>query len=193
MEKSSKLKYLTCLSIVVLLLATTGCTCPSCDSDSEYNPKSKTEEPSKNNLTEILEQSSFPPKKDITLPVKPTKLEAQATIEGVDRNNNQVRDDLEHVVYQILNFTQETELTAEYNQVLEVIKYIQPSQDNTQIIDQHDFYCKYVALPAVVKNNLSMGFLQNMVTDTEEREKAFFERLKRSEFSTDAEVCDVQP
>ncbi len=190
MNKPSSLKKLTCLFVVSLLLTVTGCTWPA---DSESDSEFQAEQIAKDDLVKVVEQNVFPPVKDITLPVKPTKLEAQATIIGIDRNNNQVRDDLEHVVYQVLNFAQETELTTEYNQVLDLVKYIQPTADSNQIIDQHDFYCKYVALPEVVKNELSMEYLQSMVTDTAEREEAFFERLKRSEFSTGAEVCDVQP
>lgn len=136
-----------------------------------------------------LDNLTNPAKVGITLPPEPTDEQAKVGLMGVDTNNNQVRDDIEHTIYQAVSLSDPPITANEYQQALDLIKYIQPNNDPNQSIDQHTFYCKYVALSSTLKNKLSMGFLEYLVTDTKERGEAFEKKFINSS-STGEEICN---
>lgn len=136
-----------------------------------------------------LDNLTNPAKVGITLPPEPTDEQSKTGLMGVDTNNNQVRDDIEHTIYQAVSLSDPPITTNEYQQALDLIKYIQPNNDPNQSIDQHTFYCKYVALSSTLKNKLSMGFLEYLVTDTKERGEAYQQKFINSS-STGEEICN---
>lgn len=155
--------------------------------DNKPNPINNSKTPIVIDTT--LDNLTNPAKVGITLPPEPTDEQAKATLVGVDNNNNQVRDDIEHTIYQAVSLSDPPITANEYEQALDLIRYIQPSNDPNQSIDQHTFYCKYVALSSTFKNELSMGFLEYLMTDTKERGEAYYNKLIRSS-STGEEVCN---
>ena len=175
------------LNFTLLLLSCgliiTGCGGGSENSDTS-SPTSETKLPlTKENITSIILPNNS------KLPPKPDKTENNKTLSGVDANNNNIRDDLEHIAYQSTQFAQTSDKKEEYEKLIELIKYIQPTGATSQIIEQHKFYCEYRNLPENVRDNISMQRLQDIVTDTLERKKAFYNSLVKTSGNTGEEIC----
>lgn len=123
-----------------------------------------------------------------SLPAAPDATASKASVAGVDTNSNGVRDDVEITTAQVLFDGPGGISAADYNQVLDIIKYIQPSE-TTKTIDQRNFYCQYRALPEAVRSRLSMQMLINMVTDTRTRKQAYQSQSINTSGSLGAEYC----
>lgn len=189
--KKKTLKYCSILATSLLIL--TACNNSNSSSKNSINQQnssnSQKNEDASTSTTEFnIDDLTNPNDLGITLPPEPTEEQASATLTGIDTNNNQVRDDIEHTIYQAISLSDPPITANEYQQALDMIKYIQPTNDPNQLIDQHTFYCKYTSLPETFKNELSMSFLQYLVTDTKDRGDSFYKKLIKSS-STGEEVC----
>lgn len=154
--------------------------------DNKPNPINNSKTPIVIDTT--LDNLTNPAKVGITLPPEPTDEQAKATLVGVDNNNNQVRDDIEYTIYQSVSLSDPPITANEYQQALDLIKYIQPNNDQTQSINEEEFYCKYIALPKKIQDEIDMSGFEYMVTDTEERYKAYRQKLIPST-STKEIIC----
>ena len=123
------------------------------------------------------------------LPQKPTKQEDDLTINGVDINNNGVRDYIEAIIPQFIP-TEKREDVDFYKKILGMIKNIQPTQED-KVIDYHKFYCQYISLPDDFKQRTSSMMFQELVTDTKDRRKRFYEQAINMNGSLWAEDCEI--
>lgn len=135
-----------------------------------------------------LDNLTDPAKVGITLPPEPTDEQSKVGLVGVDTNNNQVRDDIEHTIYQSISLSDPPITANEYEQALDLIRYIQPNNDQTQSINEEEFYCRYISLSQKIQDEIDMSGFEYMVTDTEERYKAYRQKLIPST-STKEIIC----
>ena len=127
---------------------------------------------------------------NVNLPPIPEKMTANATIAGIDSNNNGTRDELENIVYQGLNTLDNINPEA-YNKVISIINMIQPQDPFLEnSINEHEIYCSYKSLPEDVKIELPLSLLYSIVLDTQERVNGFNNSLVASTGSLGAESCE---
>lgn len=124
---------------------------------------------------------------DKILPLNPDKNQDDLTINGIDTNNNQVRDYIENMLPQMFPIEKRKDINL-YNQILNIIKNIQPTQEE-KVIDFHKFYCQYIALPQDFKERTSSTLLQALVIDTPMRKKRFYEQAINTGWSLWSEDC----
>ncbi|WP_394225847.1 PKD domain-containing protein [Pseudoalteromonas spongiae] len=128
--------------------------------------------------------------KFVTLPPKPDRDLAIATVEGIDTNNNGTRDDLEHITYQGLNMLKGVNLDT-YNHMISVINMIQPSDKAVEnSISKVDVFCSYQALPENVKKEMPLRFVYMIVLDTQARKTAHYDSLISAPRNLGPELCE---
>jgi hypothetical protein len=126
----------------------------------------------------------------ITVPNMPERSQVDATIEGVDKNRNLIRDDLENISYQGLKSMENID-ESQYEQVLKIIKMLQPKNPPVEkSINEHDIYCQYLLLSDNVQEELSLDFLYGIVLNTPQRKEAFRKSLQLSTINSGVEKCE---
>lgn len=150
------------------------------------NPTNHADEPI--DISATLDDLTNPANVGIALPPEPTHEQAKVGLMGVDTNHNQVRDDIEHIIYQSVSLSDPPITANEYQQALDLIKYIQPNNDQTQSINEEEFYCKYIALSQKIRDEIDMSGFEYMVTDTAERHQAYRQKLIPSTSTQDI-IC----
>lgn len=175
--------------MIFITLFLQGCSSGSSDNEGDVSPSTVTQE----ERAQILE-TALPNLGDLSntviLPAEPAEDEVKATVTGVDDNNNGVRDELEHIVYQGLNVVTDAS-SAEYDEVLQLVTMMQPQDPVVEnSINEHEIYCSYTALSLTIKAELSLELLYDIVLDTQERKTRFNQSLRPSNYSLGAEVCE---
>lgn len=128
--------------------------------------------------------------KVVTLPPKPDRELAIATVEGIDTNNNGTRDDLEHITYQGLNMLKGVNVDT-YNHMISIINMIQPSAQVVEnSISQVAIYCAYRTLPENVKKEMPLGFVYMIVLDTQARKTAHYRSVISAPRNLGPELCE---
>lgn len=112
-----------------------------------------------------------------------------ATVSGIDSNNNGVRDNVEVGLYQALYLL--PDITKEqYEQVLSLVQYVEPQDPPiAESIEEQTVYCMHSALPSEVKGELPLSQVYTIVLDTQERVDAFNASSVPVVANLGAEVC----
>jgi hypothetical protein len=125
----------------------------------------------------------------IDLPPVPEKNKAKRTVQGIDLNKNNTRDDLEQIAYQGLNLIDGVNIET-YKQIISIMNMIQPKEPFIKnSINEHDIYCLYKKLPNKVKKELPLDFIYSVVLDTQKRRTTFKYSLTPSTVNLEAELC----
>ena len=93
---------------------------------------------------------------------------------------------------QELSLYGDTASAAEFAQLLDVAKQVQPkdAHEAGKPIDVRAFYCAYRALPARLQARVSAGQILAMVQDPPARKRAFAQQAVDTSGSLGADVCD---
>lgn len=127
------------------------------------------------NEAEVLLKSLDHLKDKVTLPDLPSNMEQDATISGIDTNNNHVRDEIEQAIYQAVMFYDEVS-ADDYNSLIKIAKMFQPqAQPIPDSINQLEIHCEYISLPEKVRDIVSFKFLKLSTLNTKERERGYKE------------------
>ncbi|WP_394225845.1 PKD domain-containing protein [Pseudoalteromonas spongiae] len=128
--------------------------------------------------------------KVVTLPTKPDRELAIATVEGIDTNNNGTRDDLERIAYQAMNLLDGVTLDT-YNQMISIINMIQPPAEAVEnSISKVAIYCSYRTLPENVKKKMPLRFVYMLVLNTPARENAHYDSVISAPRDLGPELCE---
>ena len=111
------------------------------------------------------------------------------TVLGVDNNKNGVRDKTEIIIYQGLNLLIDDKTIFE--DTLQFINLIEPNSEDIILNskDKHDIYCSYQKLPLMVKKEFPLGFIYDIVLDTQKRKTVFYGSLKNTTNNYRKEEC----
>lgn len=105
-------------------------------------------------------------------PAPDTKLDL-STIQGVDSNNNGLRDSNERLAWQSLDLI-EGVTASDYSQVLNIMASLQPSKEIVaNSIDEHQIRCDYLQLKPEIQKRLTLDIIYLSVLDTQIRRSAF--------------------
>ena len=129
----------------------------------------------------------------INIPPEVDTNDDRKTLEGIDTNNNGIRDVIELAVYKTINSSENNTSIAvsDYKKLLEMIKEVQPkASSQVESINEHKFYCEYTTLSSETREILPYDVLLEMVHDTSERRKKYRQSLKPITTSRGAEKCD---
>lgn len=101
-----------------------------------------------------------------------TKLDL-STIQGVDSNDNGMRDSNESLAWQSLDLI-EGVTASDYSQVLNIMASLQPSEEIVpNSIDEHQIRCDYQQLKPEIQKRLTLDIIYMSVLDTQIRRSAF--------------------
>jgi len=96
---------------------------------------------------------------------------------GLDLDNNGIRDDLEHIVYQALDTLDNSDSNASKH-IKSIINMIQPNDPlSTNNIDEREIYCSYQNLSKNIQKELPLKFIYDIVLNTPDRKKSFNDSL----------------
>ena len=128
--------------------------------------------------------------KVVELPPKPERELAIVTVEGIDTNNNGIRDDLEHITYQGMNLLDGVTLDT-YNQMISIMNMIQPLAEAVKnSINKVAIFCSYQALPENVKKKMPLRFVYMLVLNTQARKTAHARSVISAPRNVGPELCE---
>ncbi|MCZ4310214.1 hypothetical protein AB6D66_01430 [Vibrio pomeroyi] len=105
-------------------------------------------------------------------PAPDTKLDL-STIQGVDSDDNGMRDSNERLAWQSLDLI-EGVTASDYSQVLNIMASLQPSEEIVpNSIDEHQIRCDYQQLKPEIQKRLTLDIIYLSVLDTQIRRSAF--------------------
>ncbi len=153
----------------------------SCDND-PHGAIVKDEDPAIT-LQNFMKEQDKELAEKINVPIYPETEARYETVLGVDSNNNDVRDDVENILFQSMRYFLLNESDdSTFEEVLTIAKMLQPNEPPVpDSINREEIYCAYEALPVTVKDTVSLSFIYFIVHDTKERKLAFDSSLRSNE------------
>lgn len=153
----------------------------SCDND-PHGAIVKDEDPAVT-LQNFIKEQDKELKSKVNTPAYPASEARYETILGVDSNSNDVRDDVENVLFQHMRYFLLNESDdSTFKEVLAIAKMLHPNEPPiSDSISREEIYCAYQALPEEVKDTVSLSFIYFVVHDTKERKLAFDRSLRSNE------------
>jgi hypothetical protein len=124
-----------------------------------------------------------------SIPPEPDESIDDATVEGVDTNNNGVRDYHENQFKVINIIPGATE--KDYDDTVALIRMMQPRDPAVpNSINEHEIYCAYTNLSDRVRDRWPLNRFYSTVLNTEARKLSFRDSLEPSSVSLGEEICE---